>query len=846
MGARPLLIFPQPQAAPRQKLPSGAKLPILPTFEQQRGRISPKLIELQRAFRAQRAELRRSLEGATPERVLVIETVGSVEDFIRAVKRTPGLEWLAEWEEDEIPADEFFHRTNADVTTPVSGRLYLLMSNQTALRQLVHLWNKFRKDPLGRFDRGLASWRKIFNQLHDIRFWDAHDRLTHTGVLDYWRERLEAADIVPFEVEFWFRQSEEVRARSSAHLRRLVNEAQGEIVQEAVIEEIEFHGAVGRLARNEVESILATMDTAVVNCEDVMFFRPVAQLATPVSNDPPDRRAIAAAEPTDISPRVALLDGLPLENHAALRNRIVVDDPENWAADYPAMGRQHGTAMASLVARGELGAGSTVLPSPVYVRPILKPVENPLNGQLEEAMPEDQLAVDLLHRAVRRMFDGEAGNPATAPNVRLINFSIGDRTRLFDRTISPLARLIDWLSWRYNLLFVVSAGNHLDAVELQVPRSEFANLSAAQLQAEVLGAIARNGYLRRLRVPAESVNGLTVAAAHTDGATIGTLGQRIDPYQDSGLPSPINPVGFGYRSAIKPDLLAPGGRQLYREKLGNIHEFATLEPQVSTRPPGLLVASPAAEAGATNGTRYVCGTSGAAAMTSHAGGLILHELANLRNEAGGELLQPALDHVVVKCLLVHGCSWGDLLAGLGERELIARLAGYGLIDLSRLIRCTDQRATMLGCGQLSDGEAHRFEVPLPPSLIGNTTKRAVRLTLVWQTPVNPANRKYRRAALWTEPPSGPLRISRAEVDGKVVRRGTVQHEVLVGDQASAYVDGARIAIQVNCRADAGKLDGQVPYALAVTLEVSAALDLPIYEEIRDRLRVPVVVAPAVV
>ena len=841
MATKPLLIFPQPQAAPRKKQYSFGALPVLPTFEQQRGRISPKLLELQRAFKAQRAKLRQDLQGADPERVLVVETVGSVDAFIRAVKNTHGLEWLAEWEEDDIAPDQFFYRSDGDQTSPLKGRLYLLMSNQAALRQILHFWNRFRRDPLAKFDRGLAGWRQIFNQLHDIRFWNTEDRLLHTGVINFWRERAQSAEIVPFEVEFWFRKTQEERQRSSEHLRRLVHASQGEILREAVIEEIEYHGAVGRLPRNVVQTVIDTLDGAIVQCEEVMFFRPIAQLGAPLSSEPPDMTVVDPADSSVLAPVVALFDGLPLENHVALINRLIVDDPDNWAADYPSSARQHGTAMASLITRGELNQGSTVLPSPIYVRPILKAVRSPITGQADEVMPEGQLAVDLLHRAVRRIFDGEAGEPPAAPTVRVVNLSIGDRDRLFDRSISPLARLIDWMSWRYNILFIVSAGNHLDPIELGVPRNEFSNLQGSQLQEAVISSLSQNGYLRRLRVPAEAVNALTVGAAHTDGANIGTLGNRVNPYQISGLPSPINPVGFGYRSAVKPEVLAPGGRQLYREKLGTAHQVATLEPQISTRAPGLLVATPSAVPGATNGTRYVCGTSGAAALTSHAAGLILTELDILRNGVGGDLLLPQLDHVITKCLLVHSCSWGTEIASLGDRESVARLAGYGLIDGRRVLACTEQRATLLGCGFLSDGEGHRFEVPLPPSLIGSTVQRAIRLTLAWLTPISPSNRKYRQAALWAEPPMTPLTVSRAEVDGNVVRRGTVQHEVLVGEKASAFVDGARVAVQVNCRADAGKLTDTVPYAIAITLEVAPTVNLPIYVEIRDRLRVPVAV-----
>jgi len=77
----------------------------------------------------------------------------------------------------------------------------------------------------------------------------------------------------------------------------------------------------------------------------------------------------------------------------------------------------------------------------------------------DEHTPDDVLLIDLMHRAVRRICEGEAGAGAVAPTVRVINISIGDETRPFDRVVSPWARLLDWLSFKYGVLFIVSAGN---------------------------------------------------------------------------------------------------------------------------------------------------------------------------------------------------------------------------------------------------------------------------------------------------------------------------------------------------------------------------------------------------
>ena len=72
-----------------------------------------------------------------------------------------------------------------------------------------------------------------------------------------------------------------------------------------------------------------------------------------------------------------------------------------------------------------------------------------------------------------------------------------------------------------------------------------------------------------------------------------------------------------------------------------------------------------------------------------------------------------------------------------------------------------------------------------------------------------------------------------------MKRGTLQHEIFVGEQAVAFEDGDNIAIRVICKMDAEKLLQPIPYALSVTLEVAEGIGIEIYEEVRSRIFVPV-------
>src|SRR5690606_15663807 len=116
----------------------------------------------------------------------------------------------------------------------------------------------------------------------------------------------------------------------------------------------------------------------------------------------------------------------------------------------------------------------------------------------------------------------------------------------------------------------------------------------------------------------------------------------------------------------------------------------------------------------------------------------------------------------------------------------------GVPDFTRAIECSEQRATVLGFGELGDGDAHVFRLPLPPSLAAKREWRRLTVTLAWLSPVVPSAQKYRTASMWFEADAGDLSASRQAVDWRAVRRGTVQHEVFEGDGAVPFADGDKM------------------------------------------------------
>jgi hypothetical protein len=604
-----------------------------------------------------------------------------------------------------------------------------------------------------------------------------------------------------------------------------------------------------------VNGILSKDFGQLVRCEDVMLFRPFAQAVFETVEPSPEQDAdneyFETLPPSQGNPVIAIFDGLPLEQHVAVRDRLIVDDADRLGERYSPGQQQHGTAMASLVVHGDLNDRSTSLSRPVYVRPILIPTVE-FGNRIREVTPDDELLVDVVHRAVRRMFEGES---PTAPSVKVINLSVANCFQPFDRETSPLARLLDWLSWKYKVLFIVSVGNHSNDIVLDATCSEWKGLDENEVVATTLHALRRDQRLRRPFAPSESINAVTVGAIHSDNSASFVQGRRTDLLSGKRLPSPIGTFASGFRRSVKPEVFFPGGRQLYNEPLGADGEVAAFRCSEGSSPPGLRVASPGSLPLELDRTIHSRGTSNSTALATRLCGHIYERLEELRQEPGGDQLEDRYLAVVLKCLLVHGATWESNAALLDsvfresaetefgtrdawrERDRIkTQLLGYGEVIPERALFSNDERVTIVGWSTIQEEQGHRFLLPLPVALSASNVVRTVTGTLAWLSPVNPQHRNYRQAYLWFTFPEGDVGVSRAEVDADSARRGTVEHRVLGGSQVVAFSEDKSLEITVSCKSDAGRLREGIPYAFAATLEVAEPLGVSIFEQIRNRVR----------
>ena len=855
MPERPLLKLPAPETIEPPRRGGGGPKVQTPTRQRQGERLDPKFDRIASvvADPAQLMQLRQNPEAIAPERAIVFEVAGSLLTFYEEAARI-GFEYLADDDLEIAPDEDFLLARKPDEA--ISGRLYFAMPDLAALGQLVSLWQRYKTGR--RMPDGFGVWTRLFGLLKDVRAWGPLDRLTADTVAD-WQEQLAEAPDEPirFEVELWFRENGGTRQRAYAAFEDEVAALGGTLVHHATIPEIRYDAALVDLPAARIRELIANRTVTLARVNEIMYIRPQSMAAFPVDSEPVDDPAPSdPVQPAHLPPIAALLDGLPVQNHRRLQDRLIIDDPEALEPTYQVAARRHGTEMASLILHGDINRAEPPLARPLYVRPVMTPVPT-LQGW-DERTPNDRLVVDHIYRAVRRTKEGEAGEPATAPTVFLINLSMGDSSRPFAGRISPWARLLDHLAYRYRILFLVSAGNILDALSLPAfPNwSAFETASPDARERALYEALDAQKSTRTLLSPAEAMNVLTIGAAHRDAVPPGIpVASGMDAISSSDLPNPSSALGLGYRNVIKPDLLADGGREYVRASSTNPHLHVEPTRQAG-RAFGLMAAVPDPR-GNLSRTALTWGTSAATALTTRAAHLIFDAVMD---QDGGSMLAdtpPQYLPLIVKALLVHGSAWGervtvlDELSGAGhyaKKDNVSRYVGHGVLDTTRILACTAERATLVGYGEIVPGSASRYRIPLPPSLERVVEPRSVTVTLAWLTPVNPRHQGYRMVALEAKPGGDKrfsLGIDRSEMQPhhRAVDRGTVYHDRREGKRAVPYVDGGDLMLRIAARETAGEFTRPVPYAVAVSIEVGIGSPIPVYDEVRAavlaRVRPPV-------
>lgn len=811
-----------------------------------------------------------------PERALVIEIIGSPQRFVNTAAKI-GLEWLAEEvailrgvrsyfdpeqgyvddddEDDEDVSDSISDRREVDAWQTndesdddlLPGAIYLGMPTKDTFDLLRKLWDKYKAGEKAPDKHG--DWWKLFGLLHQLRPWGPEDRVAEAARAKLSQERHEQdGEPLRVEIDLWYRGDAGVRDRVYNDFEALITQIGGSIIDALRIDDIRYHSVLVHLPPSAVDAIVARSGPIALD-DDVMSIRPqsgfrfsidelVSSAATVLDEaaDEPQKPAIGA-----------LIDGWPVQNHVMLRNRLDVIALDVADSKAPINRRFHGTAMASLILRGDLHDDRGPLDRRLKVVPVLLP-----EGAYETP-PRDKLALGIIYRAVTELKAGTGGQDPSGPDVVVINHSICDEAFGFSGSVSPWARLLDYLSWKHRVLFVVSAGNIRNTFELpNYPTG--ADMRAAtpeHRRGELLRAIDASKSQRTIFAPAESVNALTVAAAHKDGSTLTLPGNLTDPYGDVAAPIIGSGLGHGFNRSVKPDVMLPGGRQVVHPTEG-----ATLRVHGREHADryGQSVATPDPNGGHLDFTRLSAGTSNAAALATRAGMLIgdVLDASPIMGETPWYKRETA--PCVLKALIAHGASWGDLGQEMTDvhiaaghpgrrKEAVSRAIGYGLVDPGRVVEAGGHRVTLLGQDHIKQNQRHEWRIPLPDDLRLSTEFRRVVVTLAWLTPVSPNSSQYRTIALSLLGDTGKSQlwdgIKRNSFQPAVgfARRGTLIHAVYDGNRrAISFGENGDFVVNVQATSKMPNFTRvPIPYALAVTIEVADNINADIATSIKARV-----------
>lgn len=824
---RPVIVG--PVRSPNQIKPTGGGKPkvTLPNRQRQGRRLDSRFESAMRLFEEQ-VNLSDSVQAADPQLVLVFEALDERTDLTR-VAELLNIEILVETESASTPDDDFAFISENPREPVVTSCLHAIFLNQAAMTELLSLWNAWKRD--GRLKRNYGILAELFAHLKDLRPWGPEDRLKTADL------EIRLAGLIPsasqvIEIELWYRRTEQARQSAEQSVTSLVSAAGGRVLTHAIIDTIGYHALkcdvpvalLQQLARGDFDQV------QLVRSHDVMYLRVAGQTLLPFQQETESAPLDGNVPLPSGSPVVCLLDGVPVSNHQLLKNRVTVYDPDDLSNDMETTGtfRKHGTAMASVITWGDRSSNELPAARPLLVRPILTPSIG-TEERIEE-IADNQLAPDLMWRVFRELFKGDGDSDPVGSDVVIVNLSVGDPATPFDTILSSWARMLDWLSYEYGVLVIVSAGNHWRLPTSQPDAATIASLTGEQRRRAINQAIFDHQADRRLLSPAESINAITVGALHSDAASGSVLGYRFDPSDGLPMISPITSLGSGYRRSVKPELVAPGGRAYFATPTA---ADQALRVRLSTeRGPGILVASPSP-----GREIFTLGTSPAAALITRRAADLYETINSI---VGATSLTRRHRAAGIKALLIHGARFpeGVETAPLPQE----RVLGYGAVARDFARGCGRNEAVVLYFGNLGAAEEQELILPLPDGLQSKDAKR-ITATLAWLSPVNWRHRQYRRASLDFAAPTGFTKLdSASDLSDGVAKRGagTAKHLVWDTMKTVPHGYGDSLTLKVKCLERAGGLNGdRIDYAVTLSIWVAPTLGIDVYSQVRDQIRVRV-------
>ncbi len=872
---RPIVLFPEPGYAPVDKMGPTQKQTFA-SHEKQVSKLKPQFKRLQEELERGRIIFTKYASDIDPEFTVVFEIVGNIQTFETAIrnlqKNFQEVELLSDSAGKNISPEDYYDDGASDSecsddsdgndnnvgefdidssSKKLRTKMFLVSASSSAVNQIVSLWNHYSLDEHYKFPRGLTGFRDLFRTLHSVHKWGISERLVDSGILEDWSHSLQDSpnEMIKIQIELFFTKSDSKRKAREKIVRDVVFNSGGTILDRALIPEIAYHALLAEIPRQYALDIYNEKEVELVMTESVMFLKSCAQTVFPVIDESeiPDIDFDYNAVPKVVEPPlIALFDGFPQYNHPLLKGLLEVDDPDKYGTSYAANQMIHGTSMASLILRGFDMSKNSGSFRKLYVRPLMKFDSN----YGKERTPDDFLLIRKFYEAISRLFDSNPdlhSAPPRAPSVRIVNLSLGIEDRQFYGIASPWARLIDWLSYKYGILFIVSAGNHCKKydIDIGINFEDFKQLPTFEKDKYVIKNLSRTLNSKHLLSPAESINALTVGSSFFDNNNQSPVSNNTELCSDH-MPALYSSFDYGTAGCIKPDILYPGGRKFVfphpiKQQLLGWRES-------TTRKPGVCSAAPFSATGSRCSVSYSFGTSCSTALVSHQAQECFEILNHVLTDKGGTGVPREFTAVLIKAMLVHGASWNALgstfkcmlgLSGHNTKRILHKYLGYGEPDIDMVKECTKDRITFFGYGEFSKEGAFIYQIPVPFDFHESKLFRRLTVTLAYLSPVNSGSGKYRNKKLWFSVQQKKTLFEESVMyDHYMIVKGTLQHQVFSGKCVQAWRNGRAIDIKINATGwDSNRDCSTVRYALFATFGLAPNCGVDVYQEVLNKIAV---------
>lgn len=475
----------------------------------------------------------------------------------------------------------------------------------------------------------------------------------------------------------------------------------------------------------------------------------------------------------------------------------------------------HGTPVSGIATFGDVRQRLSTPPLKARFRIASARVVNEL-GRFDDA----ELVPTQMENAIRRLHD-EFG-------CRVVNISLGDIKRPVGSKPSSWAAALDSLARELDVVIVVSAGN-----------ASWAKLAAlGDSIVQVYPDFLTDGSSRILE-PASAVNVITVGSiAHSNGLSQNDSDNvGVRPITQFAQPSPFTRTGPGANKVMKPDLVDFGGTAVFDGPTQSLQSGA------SRANAGIL----------STHHKYLeqllrcdSGTSFAAPLVAHKAALLLEAFPN----ASANLVRALLGLSAEYPQAAMACLGND-------DDAVFDVLGYGVANVERALLSEDNRVVLYAEDKLAADKFAVYEVPVP-DVFQAKGARQIRVALSFDPPVKHTRIDYAGIKMGFHLVRGAnaqevfdaFRKWEAdegkvfEIQGKLKcdlkpgamrrERGTLQCATFsMKTNSRNYGDSYYLAV----RCESGWSAEEQSFAVAVELRAEA--EIPLYERIRERVRVRV-------